>query len=124
MKIDMDPKKKEIKLKEYLRIIKETPKKYKGNEMGIYGIFNKKTKECIYIGSTQNILERIERHYKISDTEKSQWVHNYIKSNGGWEKFVFYLLEERESHVGLNYIESLWCEVLNPVGNRISPLKH
>jgi hypothetical protein len=123
IEINMDPAKKEKKLKEYLKIIKEKPVKYKGNEKGIYGIFHKITNTCVYIGSTQNIGERIERHKQLSDTEKCQWIHTYIKERGGWNEYTFGLLEEREREKGLNYIESLWCESAEPAGNRISPLK-
>jgi hypothetical protein len=121
--IDTDPIKRAKKMQECLEISKKPVPNYKENAKGIYGIIRKDTGEKIYIGSTENLGERIRRHYEVSNTESAQWVHRYIKENGGWPEYSIKLLEERASHLGLNYIENLWCEALQPIGNRISPLK-
>jgi hypothetical protein len=91
---------------------------------GVYGIFNNKTNECIYVGSTEDIVRRILKHKEKYDKGYKQHLFEVIHEKGGWDNHYFALLEERESHIGLNYIESIWWEALKPVGNKVNPMVH
>ena len=89
---------------------------------GIYGIFTKKTQECIYIGSTQNFQFRYEMHRKKYDNEADLYVFKVIREQGGWDNHIFIPLEYRETTNGLNVIEAVWYDSLLPVGNKLRPL--
>ncbi len=106
----------ERKVKEGLQEIPE------GKEgIGIYGILNGNN-EWIYVGCTENFKKRIQYHKNTYENANTQPLYKYIRQGGGWENHKFILLEERNSHKGLNYIESIWWKTLQPIGNIQDPM--
>jgi hypothetical protein len=65
----------------------------------------------------------VENHKEGYEKGNKQWLHVYMRENGGWDNYEFILLEERESHIGLNVIERIWWEAVKPICNRIDPMK-
>ena len=120
-----DVEKYKRKQKECIKKIKEISKlkEIEEEEKGIYGIFNRTTKECIYIGSSDNCIYRRETHKQHYETEKKQLCHRIMEENGGWDNYIFLMLEKRDNHKGLHVIEEIWYETIKPVGNIISPMK-
>jgi predicted transcriptional regulator len=90
-------------------------------EIGIYGIFSKKTNEIIYIGSTDNFVRRYTMHKEKYEEGQKQLLFEKIKERGGWENHVMIPLEKREDEKGLYIIETIWWESVKPIGNKVSP---
>ena len=80
--------------------------------------------ECIYIGSTENLGGRYESHRITYERYPENTLYKIIQGGGGWEGHIFTILEQRETHIGLNVIESIWWESVKPRGNKINPLIH
>ena len=94
----------------------------KRNVSCVYGIFQKNTMNCIYVGSTDDIKQRYEGHKRAYETYKTAHLYSIMHTNGGWENYIFINLEKRENHIGLNIIESIWWRALEPAGNKKDPL--
>jgi hypothetical protein len=90
--------------------------------MNIYGIFNRITRECIYVGSTDNYKQRCEYHKESYVKGNKLRAYIIMREEGDWDNFIFIPLEERSSHIGLNYVESIWWKTLNPRGNVYNPI--
>lgn len=77
--------------------------------IGIYGIFDATTDECLYIGMSKDIEERWKQHLKILKSKRhkrkdfTEWYH----SNGATpDLLMFRILEECEYDVDtLNRLE-------------------
>lgn len=86
--------------------------------IGIYGIFNAKTDECLYIGMSKNIEERWKSHLKLLKNKRHrrkdfvEWYH----SNGADPSLIdFKILEECEYDESvLNILEIKWFNSLKP----------
>lgn len=61
----------------------------------VYGIFNKKTGECVYIGQTGN---SIRSRWYTHTWWKAEWsqtkINVYMRQNGGYENFEIVCLIE------------------------------
>jgi hypothetical protein len=117
--------KKEAKLQECRTIIQK--KCNEANEalpeaIGIYGIYNKNTNECIYIGSTDNFVKRYTMHKEKYEAGQKQHLFDIIQKQGGWENHQMIPLEIRNNDIGLYIIEAIWWESVKPIGNKISPI--
>lgn len=86
--------------------------------VGIYGIFNAKTDECLYIGMSKNIEERWHSHLKElkSKRHKRQDFVEWYHSNGAVKELLsFKILEECEPNEKLlNNAEIKWFNTLKP----------
>lgn len=86
--------------------------------VGIYGIFDSKTDECLYIGMSKNIEQRWKSHLKNLRNKRhprkdfTKWYH----SNGAVkELLLFRILEECEYDVKiLNSCEIKWFNKMRP----------
>lgn len=83
---------------------------------GIYGIFDAKTDECLYIGLSQNIEQRWRSHLKElrSKSHKRQDFVEWYHANGAKkELLVFRVLEECDDSE-LNNAEIIWFHKMSP----------
>lgn len=93
----------------------------------IYKIYKPDT-ELLYIGSTNKISSRKSHHKKNTNNRVKKAYHRVlyktIRDNGGWEAFVFTILEELEVEtVQEARIKELeYINHLKPSLNMISPL--
>lgn len=86
--------------------------------VGIYGIFDSETDECLYIGMSKNIEDRWKSHLKLLRSKKHsrkdfvEWYH----SNGAIEKLlIFRILETCEyDAMILNALEIKWFNEMKP----------
>ena len=86
--------------------------------VGIYGIFDSKTDECLYVGMSKNIEERWRSHLKELKSKRHkrkdfvEWYH----SNGAVKELLsFKILEECElDEKLLNNAEIQWFNEMNP----------
>jgi len=86
--------------------------------VGIYGIFDSKTDECLYIGMSKNIEQRWKYHLKDLKSKKHkrkdfvEWYH----ANGAIpELLVFRILEEcKYDNKTLNTLEIKWFNNMSP----------
>lgn len=86
--------------------------------VGIYGIFDSKTDECLYVGMSKNIEQRWKSHIKLLRSKKHprkdfvEWFH----TNGAQKELLdFRLLEECENNeTVLNSLEIKWFNELLP----------
>ena len=62
--------------------------------MSLYKIINKTTDECIYIGSSFQINNRVNTHLYNSKNYCSKPLYQYINDNGGWDLFEFVIFQE------------------------------
>jgi hypothetical protein len=74
-----------------------------------------------YIGSTINMRERERNHRRFEGG--CETVYKFIKDNGSWNNFEFYLLEQYKatSKSDLRNREGYWVEKLNPTLNTHTP---
>jgi group I intron endonuclease len=89
--------------------------------MLIYGIIETETNECIYVGSTKDLDERIRQHFNSSD--RSYPLYLYIL-NKGWDKFTFETLETvdtQDKKILLEY-ERYYIDELHPKYNSHTPI--
>ena len=63
----------------------------------IYKIYNA---DMVYIGSSNNVKVRMNRHKSDCYNEKSThcncFIYQYIRQNGGWDVFAKEIIHERE----------------------------
>lgn len=86
--------------------------------IGIYGIFDNETDECLYVGMSKNIEERWKQHIKLLRNKKHkrkdfvEWFH----AHGAVEELLsFKTLEESECDESvLNLAEIKWFNELKP----------
>lgn len=86
--------------------------------VGIYGIFDSETDECLYVGMSKNIEVRWKQHIKELRGKRHkrkdfvEWFHN----NGAHEELLFFrILEECEyDETVLNIAEIKWFNELSP----------
>lgn len=86
--------------------------------VGIYGIFDAKTDECLYVGMSKNIEQRQKSHLKELKSKRHkrqdfvEWYHN----NGAVQKLLsFRILEECEANeTVLNLVEIKWFNKMTP----------
>jgi hypothetical protein len=55
---------------------------------------NKTTGECIYIGSTFHIKNRVYSHVYNSLNSSCKPLYQYVNDNGGWDVFEFVIFQE------------------------------
>lgn len=86
--------------------------------VGIYGIFNAETNECLYVGLSKNIKERWKSHIKLLRNKKHkrkdfvEWFHTHGAHK---ELLSFRILEECEyDEKILNLAEIKWFNELKP----------
>ena len=89
---------------------------------GVYGIFTRESKECIYIGSTKNFELRNTIHKDKYEKEYKMYLMTLIKERGGWDNHILIPLEYRENTKGLNVVEAIWYDSLQPIGNKMRPI--
>lgn len=86
--------------------------------VGIYGIFDSKTDECLYVGLSKNIEQRWRSHLKElkSKCHKRQDFVEWYHSNGAVKELLsFKILEECEpDEKTLNSAEIKWFNKLKP----------
>ena len=94
----------------------------------IYKLFNPNC-EKFYIGSTIDLDKRIEYHKRDATDEKRQlyksFKYQYIRENGGIEKWIFEILEtgEFEDRRELSLLEQFHIDINNPSLNIIKSHK-
>lgn len=86
--------------------------------VGIYGIFDSKTDECLYVGLSKNIEQRWSSHLKElkSKRHKRQDFVEWYHSNGAVKELLsFKILEECEyDETVLNLLEIKWFNEMSP----------
>lgn len=86
--------------------------------VGVYGIFDAKTDECLYVGCSSNMEERFKQHlnhlkYKIH--KRKDFVEWYHANGANPELITFRILEECEDNdVSKNTLEIKWFNDLKP----------
>jgi hypothetical protein len=85
----------------------------------VYGIREVSTNTIIYIGSTRQRLLCMRKGDHTKPSVKSRPIHEYIKSKGGWNGYVFETIEEGEfeSKIDLLKKEQEWINNLTPSQN-------
>lgn len=63
---------------------------------GIYGIFDSKTKECLYVGQSTNIVKRWMKHKNklMNETHRKDFVEWFKNKNNDLNSIKFIILEE------------------------------
>tara|TARA_R100001440_G_scaffold40070_1_gene59683 strand:+ start:46 stop:516 length:471 start_codon:yes stop_codon:yes gene_type:complete len=96
----------------------------------IYRMFCKDSNitEC-YIGSTINLYDRKRNHKKAvlnpNDGEYKRKKYEFIRNNGGWDKWDFEILDEIEfkNKKELETLERTYIETIKPKLNNNIPLR-
>lgn len=90
----------------------------------IYGIFNRKTGSCCYVGSSVNYNKRIRDHMNnCNNTKLKEYnfpIYKYIRENGGFGCFKFKVLEtvmDVEDKFKLTTIEQKYINDFVSAGN-------
>lgn len=83
---------------------------------GVYGIFDKKTMTCLYVGQSKDILRRWNSHIKNLKRGKHRrkdfikWYHSH-----GLFSMEFRVLETCEDNdFNKNFLEMKWFSILKP----------
>ena len=94
----------------------------------IYKLYCKdKTVLEFYIGSSHDEIEREKNHkdhWNNENSEKYNYkVYNYIRENGGWDNWIFEVIEEFpcENKIELVIREQYHYDLLNPALNSKRP---
>jgi len=62
--------------------------------MLVYKIYDVNNASKFYIGSTKNLVKRIQRHKSRCNKNDGRVLYKYIRDNGGWDCFNFEVIEE------------------------------
>lgn len=85
---------------------------------GIYGIFDKSTNDCLYIGQSKDVFSRFKSHLKLLNGGyhlRKDFVAWFVTNNSDKENLVFKVLEECiENDLILNTLEIKWFEYYLP----------
>ena len=79
------------------------------------------TKNLSYIGSTTNFQTRIHNHKCNSNKKKDCLIYNIINSEGGWDNFDKFILEECDKNISrceLKILEQEYINILKPLMNK------
>ena len=86
--------------------------------VGIYGIFDAETDECLYVGCSSNVEERYKqhlKHLKYRIHKRKDFVEWYHVNGAKPDLLIFRILEECENNdVSKNTLEIKWFSILNP----------
>lgn len=95
----------------------------------IYEIIENDNNKIIYIGSTTGkyFCLRKGEHTRPSTTESGRQIklYNYIKDNGGWNKFKFNIIQYFDTieKIELLKLEKQYIFEKNPIANSIKPIE-
>jgi hypothetical protein len=85
----------------------------------IYGIFNKTSDVCIYIGCSIDFTNRINWHYQEYCLFPNRKLYKIIKESGGWDHYIFKIIENLTDHRHLYDRERFWIKHYRPNGNTL-----
>ena len=92
----------------------------------IYNIVNTDDDRYFYIGSTVNFSRRKSHHKKNVTNKRGRlywsFLYHYIRTNGGWDKFNMYIIDEGETESlnTLKEIEQKYIDERHPLLNSTS----
>lgn len=85
----------------------------------IYKIENK-DKQIIYIGSTNNLYNRIATHKQRYHNGTTYPLYNYMRQNGSFDDYVIDVIEETNDKL---IRERYWIDHYKPICNYCKPLR-
>ena len=87
----------------------------------IYGIFDKVSDKCVYIGCSLDFTNRITWHFQEYHLFPNRKLYKLIKDAGGWPVFSFKIIENITEHHHIYHRERFWIKHYSPPGNSINP---
>lgn len=86
---------------------------------GIYGIFDSRSKECLYVGQSKSVEHRFRQHVSKLKNKRSKALRPFVDwyhENGAVEEILlFEILEECEDEDLIkNELEAKWFDMLGP----------
>lgn len=104
------------------QIQKQTGTNKEKREYIVYSVHLKENWECVYVGMTSNLNERIRSHKSTSKRENSAF-YNYVKEKGGWDNFHFNnaINKEATTKGDILIYENYFIRYLNPICNGVRP---
>ena len=92
----------------------KSDKKYR-----IYGIFDKKTGEMIYVGQTmQTLLSRWQYHTGWESEFNETLINTFMRHNGGYERYEIELIKLCKTHIDMMEWENHLILECSPTCNK------
>jgi len=90
----------------------------------VYEIIHIKTNECIYVGSSKSKY-RFTDHKKPSSLTRGHGIlYKYINENGGWDNYIFNIINTYDSISKIDLLNAEKAQILakSPICNSKSPI--